>query len=51
MSKVDEPGFITIDELRSVLASLGQKQGGTLEDCKQMISKVGTPVSQFFSIF
>ncbi|KAL7081813.1 hypothetical protein ACP275_14G061900 [Erythranthe tilingii] len=33
-------GFITVEELRSVLASLGLKQGRTLEDCKRMISKV-----------
>ncbi|XP_048140400.1 calmodulin-like protein 3 [Rhodamnia argentea] len=33
-------GFITVDELRSVLASLGLKQGRTLEDCKRMIMKV-----------
>ncbi|CDY28045.1 BnaC05g44470D [Brassica napus] len=33
-------GFITVEELRSVLSSLGLKQGRTLEDCKRMISKV-----------
>lgn len=33
-------GFITVDELRSVLASLGLKQGRTVEDCKLMIKKV-----------
>ena len=33
-------GFITVDELRSVLASLGLKQGRTMEDCKRMIMKV-----------
>ncbi|KAE8692117.1 putative calcium-binding protein CML28 [Hibiscus syriacus] len=33
-------GFITEEELRSVLASLGLKQGRTIEDCKQMIKKV-----------
>jgi calcium-binding protein CML len=33
-------GFITDEELRSVLASMGLKQGRTLEDCKKMISKV-----------
>ncbi|KAL5223515.1 hypothetical protein ABZP36_010154 [Zizania latifolia] len=33
-------GFITVDELRSVLSSLGLKQGRTAEDCRQMISKV-----------
>jgi calcium-binding protein CML len=33
-------GFITVDELRAVLASLGLKQGRTIEDCKMMIMKV-----------
>ncbi|GFP79306.1 calmodulin-like protein 2 [Phtheirospermum japonicum] len=33
-------GFITVEELRSVLSSLGLKQGRTLEDCKQMIVRV-----------
>lgn len=33
-------GFITVDELKSVLASLGLKQGRTAEDCKSMIMKV-----------
>lgn len=33
-------GFITVEELKSVLASLGLKQGRTLEDCKRMIGKV-----------
>ncbi|KAF0888796.1 hypothetical protein E2562_017795 [Oryza meyeriana var. granulata] len=33
-------GFITVDELRSVLSSLGLKQGRTAEDCRRMISKV-----------
>ncbi|KAK1353992.1 calmodulin-like protein 3 [Heracleum sosnowskyi] len=33
-------GYITVDELRSVLASLGLKQGRTEEDCKSMIQKV-----------
>ncbi|KAL2485383.1 Calmodulin-like protein 5 [Abeliophyllum distichum] len=33
-------GFITVDELKSVLASLGLKQGRTAEDCKKMIMKV-----------
>ncbi|KAK8629842.1 hypothetical protein V6N13_078664 [Hibiscus sabdariffa] len=33
-------GFITVEELRSVLSSLGLKQGRTLEDCKRMIQKV-----------
>ncbi|KAK7846273.1 calmodulin-like protein 5 [Quercus suber] len=33
-------GFITVNELRSVLASLGLKQGRTVEDCKKMIMKV-----------
>ncbi|KAL6339417.1 hypothetical protein AAG906_032950 [Vitis piasezkii] len=33
-------GFITVEELRSVLSSLGLKQGRTIEDCKKMIQKV-----------
>ena len=33
-------GFITVEELRSVLSSLGLKQGRTIEDCKLMIQKV-----------
>lgn len=33
-------GYITIEELRSVLVSLGLKQGRTVEECRQMISKV-----------
>ncbi|KAJ0092869.1 hypothetical protein Patl1_26376 [Pistacia atlantica] len=33
-------GFITFDELKQVLGSLGLKQGRTAEDCKQMIMKV-----------
>ncbi|KAK2996995.1 hypothetical protein RJ639_012296 [Escallonia herrerae] len=33
-------GFITVEELRSVLASLGLKQGRTAEDCRRMIMKV-----------
>ncbi|KAF2586655.1 hypothetical protein F2Q70_00037628 [Brassica cretica] len=33
-------GFITVEELRSVLASLGLKQGRTLDECKRMIGKV-----------
>ncbi|KAL8133668.1 calmodulin-like protein 3 [Apium graveolens] len=33
-------GFITVEELKSVLASLGLKQGRTEEDCKTMIKKV-----------
>ena len=33
-------GYITVEELRSVLASLGLKQGRTAEDCRKMISKV-----------
>ncbi|KAJ6941403.1 hypothetical protein NC651_007245 [Populus alba x Populus x berolinensis] len=33
-------GFITVEELKSVLSSLGLKQGRTLEDCKRMIKKV-----------
>lgn len=33
-------GFITVDELRAVLSSMGLKQGRTIEDCKRMIVKV-----------
>ncbi|CAL0332462.1 unnamed protein product [Lupinus luteus] len=33
-------GFISVEELRSVLSSLGLKQGRTVEDCKKMIMKV-----------
>ncbi|KAG4385233.1 hypothetical protein AAZX31_12G049900 [Glycine max] len=33
-------GFISVEELRRVLASLGLKQGGTLDECKKMITKV-----------
>ncbi|KAI8005218.1 Calmodulin-like protein 5 [Camellia lanceoleosa] len=33
-------GFITVEELRSVLAALGLKQGRTVEDCRRMIMKV-----------
>ncbi|ONK77266.1 uncharacterized protein A4U43_C02F4780 [Asparagus officinalis] len=33
-------GFITVEELRSVLGSLGLKQGRTVEDCRRMIKRV-----------
>ncbi|KAF3574740.1 hypothetical protein F2Q69_00058264 [Brassica cretica] len=33
-------GFITVDELKAVLSSLGLKQGKTLDDCKKMIMQV-----------
>ncbi|KAL3641668.1 Calmodulin-like protein 3 [Castilleja foliolosa] len=33
-------GFITVDELKSVLESLGLKQGRAAEDCKKMIMRV-----------
>ena len=33
-------GFISVDELGSVLGSLGLHQGRNLEDCKLMITKV-----------
>ncbi|EOA19331.1 hypothetical protein CARUB_v10003659mg [Capsella rubella] len=33
-------GFITVDELKAVLSSLGLKQGKTLEDCRKMIMQV-----------
>uniref|UniRef100_A0A0D3DYT7 EF-hand domain-containing protein n=1 Tax=Brassica oleracea var. oleracea TaxID=109376 RepID=A0A0D3DYT7_BRAOL len=33
-------GFITVDELKTVLSSLGLKQGKTLEECRKMIMQV-----------
>lgn len=36
----DRDGFISVDELKYVLGSLGLKQGGGVEDCKKMIMKV-----------
>ncbi|CAN8286682.1 unnamed protein product [Cochlearia groenlandica] len=36
----DRDGFITVEELRSVMGSLGLKQGRTLEGCKKMIMQV-----------
>ncbi|CDY09997.1 BnaC08g44540D [Brassica napus] len=33
-------GFITVDELKAVLSSLGLKQGKTLDDCTKMIKQV-----------
>ncbi|KAK9130644.1 hypothetical protein Sjap_011131 [Stephania japonica] len=36
----DRDGLITVAELGSVLSSLGLKQGGRIEDCKEMIRKV-----------
>ncbi|KAL5213834.1 hypothetical protein ABZP36_002986 [Zizania latifolia] len=33
-------GYITVDELGAVLASLGLKQGHTVEECRCMISQV-----------
>ncbi|KAL0846278.1 hypothetical protein Bca101_019524 [Brassica carinata] len=33
-------GFITVDELKTVLSSLGLKQGKTLEECRKMIIQV-----------
>ncbi|MBA0599763.1 calmodulin-like protein 7 [Gossypium raimondii] len=33
-------GYISVEELRSVLESLGIKQGKGIEDCKRMITKV-----------
>ncbi|KAK8666030.1 hypothetical protein V6N13_006183 [Hibiscus sabdariffa] len=36
----NKDGFITFEELSSVLSSLGLKQGRALEDCKKMITKV-----------
>ncbi|KAI4364307.1 hypothetical protein MLD38_020417 [Melastoma candidum] len=36
----DGDGFITVEELGLVLASLGMKQGRAAEDCRKMITKV-----------
>ncbi|XP_075523706.1 calmodulin-like protein 3 [Primulina tabacum] len=36
----DRDGFISVDELKYILGSLGLKQGGGVEDCKKMIMKV-----------
>ncbi|KAK8556322.1 hypothetical protein V6N13_064361 [Hibiscus sabdariffa] len=33
-------GYISVEELRSVLESLGLKQGKAIEDCKRMIRRV-----------
>ncbi|KAK8475704.1 hypothetical protein V6N13_053669 [Hibiscus sabdariffa] len=33
-------GYISVDELMSILVSLGLKQGKTIEDCEKMIMKV-----------
>ncbi|XP_020218165.1 calmodulin-like protein 7 [Cajanus cajan] len=33
-------GFISVEELRAVLSSLGFKQATTIQDCKNMITKV-----------
>jgi len=33
-------GFISVDELKAVLSSLGLKQGKSLEDCRKMIIQV-----------
>ncbi|CAJ1933331.1 unnamed protein product [Sphenostylis stenocarpa] len=33
-------GFITVEELRTVLGSLGLHQGGSMEECRKMIVKV-----------
>ncbi|KAG7557761.1 EF-hand domain [Arabidopsis suecica] len=33
-------GFITVDELKAVLSSLGLKQGMSLEECRKMIIQV-----------
>ncbi|RZS19529.1 hypothetical protein BHM03_00051929, partial [Ensete ventricosum] len=37
---VNGDGYISVEELRSVLLSLGLKQGRTAEDCRIMINKV-----------
>ncbi|PPR86695.1 hypothetical protein GOBAR_AA33995 [Gossypium barbadense] len=36
----DKDGLITVEELGSVLCSLGLKEGDKIEDCKAMIRKV-----------
>ncbi|KAL4352213.1 hypothetical protein GQ457_06G008330 [Hibiscus cannabinus] len=36
----NKDGFITFEELSSVLSSLGLKQGIALEDCQRMMTKV-----------
>ncbi|MBA0560476.1 hypothetical protein Golob_017370 [Gossypium lobatum] len=36
----NEDRFITNEELRTILASFGLKQGRTIKDCKKMIKKV-----------
>ncbi|CAI0542803.1 unnamed protein product [Linum tenue] len=36
----DRDGLITVEELGSVLSSLGLKEGKRMEDCKEMIRKV-----------
>ncbi|KAK8704768.1 hypothetical protein V6N13_048381 [Hibiscus sabdariffa] len=33
-------GYISVEELMSILVSLGLKQGKTVEDCERMIMKV-----------
>ncbi|KAL4375943.1 hypothetical protein GQ457_02G042580 [Hibiscus cannabinus] len=33
-------GYISVEELRSVLESLGLKQGKAMEDCRRMIGRV-----------
>ncbi|KAG4985258.1 hypothetical protein JHK82_032863 [Glycine max] len=44
-------GFISVEELRRVLASLGLKQGGTLDECKKMITKVDVDGDGMIHIF
>ncbi|KAE8680967.1 hypothetical protein F3Y22_tig00111356pilonHSYRG00027 [Hibiscus syriacus] len=36
----DKDGLITVEELGSVLSSLGLKEGHQVEDCREMIRKV-----------
>ncbi|OMO81214.1 Calcium-binding EF-hand [Corchorus capsularis] len=36
----DKDGLISVEELGSVLCSLGLKEGNKMEDCKAMIRKV-----------
>ncbi|MBD4783980.1 hypothetical protein GUG12_09090, partial [Xanthomonas citri pv. citri] len=33
-------GFISVEELQSVMMSLGLRQGRTIEDCQLMVNKV-----------
>ncbi|CAN1215352.1 Calmodulin-like protein 3 [Linum perenne] len=37
---MNKDGLITVEELGSVLSSLGMKEGKKMEDCKEMIRRV-----------